>query len=159
MPITRVLTPEVTPKADLEVLQKACSEISETIHDELEVQDPEDKEIRVQKSQEMSDKTIREMIIEFTEGRWEYSNFPRKSFFPSRDRIAQIEATGSEIQKKYKESPYNIARTTIRAWRNTTFLMCEADRTEPMPVVTKEQLLSAGRNVRESNLVIVLSPT
>ena len=94
-----------------------------------------------------------EVKISYTEGPEEYPG--TGPFYPTKEQKQQ---TGSEVHAIAGNSPIGVVSTTIEAWRDTTFKICEEGTDEPTPPNNLDELQEIGRKIFEPKLTLVLSP-
>ena len=142
--VPRGATPEVVQKA-----QKLAGDSLEIAHNQLGVPDPNDLEIQViEGNGEQA-----QLRVSYTVGPNEYPDFPEPSFNPTDE---QVSLAGSKIQAEAHGSGLNIGRTTIEAWKDTTFMLRDPDA--PEPAKPDEDIAKVGLSIENPRLRLVVSP-
>jgi len=149
MPLCSV---EVPKGVGPEVVQKAqglALKSLKIVHQLFEVPDPEDLEINVIGGE--GEQTG--ILISYTVGPNEYPDSPNPFFEPTDKQINQA---GKEIHVKANQGNLKVAQTTIEAWDNTTFIVCNPEA--PGPTQPPEDLKGIGRLIKKPRLTLIISP-
>lgn len=149
MPIAILEIPKDTA-INIRTAKELCEKAGDSLHNMLKVPDPEDKEIRIIRNS-LGGTTLR---IAFTIGPNEYPDFEPKSFFPTEE---QIKLAGESVLR-IKDSPLDVSKVVIEAWRDTTFFLRKEEIPEPISPVSEEVLGEIGNHLDNPRIRLVLSP-
>ena len=116
----------------------------------LGIPDPEDREWRINVSDQISEPRI---SLGFTLGTDEYGT--GSIFDPSRETIQE---TGKVVYEAASNSPISVRRVIMEPWRNTTFLIRSDKETGDMVSPSPAILEKTGREVGRPVVTIAISP-
>lgn len=149
MPLCSIEVPRRSTPDIIEKAKDLAGQSLEIIHSQLNIPDPEDMETNVIEGdgQETS------LTISFTVGPNEYPDFPNPAFNPTDSRVTH---TGLAIHEKARQTELNVSQTTIKAWKNTTFIL--RDQNAPEPIPPAENLKTVGSSIKRPQLRLIVSP-